>query len=105
MMRRGSNTAALILNERRIEKIMETPGKIIVFCIVVVLIICGTIAVFSLNREKEIKNYDVIIIDNHEYLTSEIESVDYPYYTERGIIITFKNGTVVHTSSYTLKNR
>lgn len=86
---------------------METSGKTIIgIIILVMLFIIGLMSIRAIIKMNEIKEYDVMIIDNHEYSTSEIENIDYPYYGyDNQIIITFKDGTVIYTNDYILKNR
>lgn len=86
---------------------MEASGKIIIGIIILaILFIVGLMSIRAIIKMNEIKEYDVMIIDNHEYSTSEIENIDYPCYGYGNqIIITFKNGTVIYTNDYILKNR
>lgn len=86
---------------------MEVSGKIIIGIVIfATLFIVGLMSIRAIIKMNEIKEYDVMIVDNHEYSTSEIENIDYPYYGYGNqIIITFKNGTVIYTNDYILKNR
>lgn len=82
-------------------------GRIIALIIIVIALAIITISIRGIDKLNEIKSYDSIVIDNIEYPTSEIEDISYPYYgyESQEITITFKDGTVIYTSNYTLKNK
>ena len=80
--------------------------RIVAIIIVAIVLAIITVSIQRVDKLSEIKSYDSIIINNTEYSTSEIEDISYPYYGYEGltIFITFKDGTVIYTDDYILKN-
>lgn len=82
-------------------------GRIIALIIIVIALAIITISMRGIDKLNEIKSYDSIVIDNIEYPTSEVEDISFSYYgyESQEVIITLKDGTVIYTSNYTLKNK
>lgn len=82
-------------------------GKIIALIVIAIALVIIVASMRGVDKLNEVRNYDLIIINNTEYPTSEVEDISFPYYgyESQEIIITFKDGTVIYTSNYTLKNK
>jgi len=74
-------------------------GTIIVAAILVVAIM----NVDSGMKKNTIKDYKTIVVNGEEYDTRDIKKVNSGGYAG-AVIITLKDGTEIHTTSYTLKN-
>ena len=85
---------------------MNTISKIIL--IVSITIIGITIVFVGFQREdkiKEVMTYDVIRVADEEFLVDNIKSINRTYAYSGEIKIEFKDGTVLYTTTYILKNK
>lgn len=83
--------------------------KQIMFVIISIVIIAGTLFYFSYAYEtiakKKIYSYDIIVINGQEYKVSDISEIDYSgSYYDNKLTITLEDGTTIICSDYTLKN-
>ena len=54
-------------------------------------------------KEQRIKEYEVIVIDNKEYETNEIDHITRDWLSdENTIVIIMKDGTKIYAKTYTL---
>jgi hypothetical protein len=81
--------------------------KITIILITVLVLALVFISMRGVNKLSEIRSYDLIVINNTEYPTSEIENISFPYYgyESQTITIILKDGTVIYTDDYILKNK
>ena len=57
-------------------------------------------------KEQRIKEYEVIVIDNKEYETNEIDRITRDWLSdEHTIVIIMKDGTKIYAKTYTLKDK
>ena len=57
-------------------------------------------------KEQRIKEYEVIVIDNKEYETNEIDHITRDWLSdENTIVIIMKDGTKIYAKTYTLKDK
>lgn len=86
---------------------MRDSIKISIFTIVVIVIaailVVALMKVDSGTKKNTIKDYKTIVVNGEEYDTCDIKEVGSGGYAG-AVVITLKDGTEIHTTSYTLKN-
>lgn len=75
----------------------------IVMIIVVAILVVAIIKIDSDDKKNTIKDYKTIVVNGEEYDTRDIKKVTSGGYAG-AVVITLKDGTEIHTTSYTLKN-
>ena len=75
----------------------------IIFTIAITVFVIGIMKADSGAKKNTIKDFKTITIDGEEYDTRDIKEVKSGGYSG-AVVITLKDGTEIHTTSYTLKN-
>lgn len=86
---------------------MRDSIKISIFTIVVIVVasilVVTIMSVDSSMKKNTIKDYKTIVVNGEEYDTRDIKKVKCGGYAG-AVILILKDGTEIHTTSYTLKN-
>lgn len=75
----------------------------IVIIIVAVILVIGIMKTASSTKKNAIKDFKTIVVNGEEYDTRDIKEVKSGGYSG-AVVIILKDGTEIHSTSYTLKN-
>lgn len=76
---------------------------IVILTIIAIIAIFGVVHFDSADKENTINDFRTIVVNGEEYDTHDIKKVETGGYAG-AVVITLKDGTEIHTTSYTLKN-
>lgn len=76
---------------------------IFIVILIGIILIVGVLIIDSSTKGNNIKDFKIIVVNGEEYDTHNIKEVESGGYAG-AVVITLKDGTEIHTTSYTLKN-